>query len=86
MKITAGETNAYTVIKQARTPAYPDNITQERHRVHSDKAGGDACVPGQYHAGEASAYTVITKKLRAETLTYIVITKQTAGETPASIV
>ena len=59
MKITAGETNAYTVIKQARTPAYPDNITQERHRVHSDKAGGDACVPGQYHAGETIAYTVI---------------------------
>ena len=30
MKITAGETIAYIVIKQARTPAYPDNITQAR--------------------------------------------------------
>ena len=32
------------------------------------------------------AYIVITKKQRAETLTYIVIIKQTAGETPASTV
>ena len=30
MKITAGETNAYTVIKQAGTTAYLDNITQAR--------------------------------------------------------
>ena len=30
MKITAGETIAYTVIKQAGTPAYPDNIPQAR--------------------------------------------------------
>ena len=59
MKITAGEMPASTVIKQARTPAYPDISRGRDERVHSNKAGGDTCVPRQYHAGETNAYTVI---------------------------
>ena len=63
MKITAGETNAYTVIKQARTPAYSAISRGRDARIHSNNeetAGGDAHIHSNNKttAGETPASPV----------------------------